>query len=371
MAMQIETCASPAHAGWLELRSALWPDCPRDEHLAEMAAQLRVPQHFAQFVARDGDSGAPLGLAEAALRSDYVNGTQTSPVAFLEGLYVVPAARRRGAAAALVGAVEQWARAQGCSELASDAALGNRASHRVHRALGFDETERVVYFRKALASAPTPATPARPIRLYGSQGSGSAAVEAALQMCGLRFRRVDAATWKPASALAALGRANALQQIPTLVMPDGAVLTESAAILIHLGLEHPASGLLPAAPASRAQAIRGLVFIAANCYAAIGVIDYPRRWTRGRSAIECERLRQGARARLHGCWEVFADSFAPAGAFLGGDAPGALDILASVVSRWSGARAHLRAQRPEFARLLERIDAHPALARVFRRHWPG
>ena len=219
-------------------------------------------------------------------------------------------------------------------------------------------------------SAPARDARERPIRLYGSAGSGSAAVEAALAMCGLRFRRIDAATWKPASALAALGRANALRQIPTLVMPDGAVLTESAAILIHLGLEHPTSGLLPAAPAARAQAIRGLVFIAANCYAAIGVIDYPERWTLGRAAAERERLRKGARTRLHGCWEVFADSFPPAGAFLAGDAPGALDLLASVVSRWSGARAYLRAQRPAFAELLERIDAHPPLARVFRRHWP-
>lgn len=208
-----------------------------------------------------------------------------------------------------------------------------------------------------------------PIRLFGSKGSGSAAVEAALTLCGVPFRRVDAATWKPASALAALGRANALQQIPTLVLPDGAVLTESAAILIHLGLEHPASGLLPADPTARAQAMRGLVFIAANCYAAIGVIDYPERWTMSRAAAERERLRKGARARLHRCWEVFADGFEPAGAFLGGDAPGALDLLASVVSRWSGARAHLRAHRPAFAQLLERIDTHPPLARVFRRHW--
>ena len=220
-------------------------------------------------------------------------------------------------------------------------------------------------------SAPARDARERPIRLYGWAGSGSAAVEAALAMCGLRFRRIDAATWKPASALAALGRANALRQIPTLVMPDGAVLTESAAILIHLGLEHPTSGLLPAAPAARAQAVRGLVFIAANCYAAIGVLDYPERWTRGRAAAERERLRKGARTRLHGCREVFADSFPPAGAFLAGDAPGALDLLASVVSRWSGARAYLRAQRPAFAELLERIDAHPPLARVFRRHWPG
>lgn len=143
--MKVEACASLEHPGWLELRATLWPECSREEHLAEMALQLQGPQRFSQFVARD-DADVAIGLAEASVRSDYVNGTRTSPVAFLEGLYVVPAARRRHVAAALVGAVAGWARAQGCSELASDAAIRNVASHRVHRALGFEETERVVYF---------------------------------------------------------------------------------------------------------------------------------------------------------------------------------------------------------------------------------
>ena len=84
------------------------------------------------------------------MRHDYVNGTDTSPVAFLEGLYVAPAARRAGVARALVAAVAQWGRAAGCTELASDAAAGNTASHAVHGALGFAETKRVVYFRRAL-----------------------------------------------------------------------------------------------------------------------------------------------------------------------------------------------------------------------------
>jgi aminoglycoside 6'-N-acetyltransferase I len=79
-----------------------------------------------------------------------VNGAQSSPVGFLEGLYVVPRARRNGVARALVAEVGRWARDFGCSELASDAALANAASHAVHRALGFEETERVVFFRKQL-----------------------------------------------------------------------------------------------------------------------------------------------------------------------------------------------------------------------------
>ncbi len=207
------------------------------------------------------------------------------------------------------------------------------------------------------------------LTLYGSQGSGSAAVEAALERCGQAYRVHRASTWEADSDQARLGQANPLGQIPTLQFEDASVLTESAAILIHLGLAHPASGLLPADASRRAQALRGLVYIAANCYAAIGVIDYPERWCDGGGDAEHERIRVGARRRLHRCWEVFADEF-DAAPFLGGDAPGALDILAAVVSRWSGARAHLRQERPAFHARLEAIQAHATLAPVFARHWP-
>ena len=94
--------------------------------------------------------GEPAGFAEASLRHDYVNGCDTSPVAFLEGMYVAPVMRGQGVARALVAAVQAWARSRGCSELASDAALDNLGSHQMHKALGFAETQRVVYFRKML-----------------------------------------------------------------------------------------------------------------------------------------------------------------------------------------------------------------------------
>ncbi len=143
-------CTSAAQDGWLRLRQALWPDCPEAEHLAEMAGFLREPDKYAQFVAYDED-GQAAGFAEAALRTDYVNGTETSPVAFLEGIYVAPQQRRQGWGRALVDAVTAWARTRGCRELASDALLDNVASHLMHRALGFEETERVVFFRKELS----------------------------------------------------------------------------------------------------------------------------------------------------------------------------------------------------------------------------
>ena len=113
-----------------------------------MAAFLAQPQRYVQFVAYD--AGKAVGLAEAAVRTDYVNGTETSPVAFLEGLYVVPDARGKGIGRSLVEAVARWGKERGCTELASDAALENAASHAMHRALGFEETERVVFFRRRL-----------------------------------------------------------------------------------------------------------------------------------------------------------------------------------------------------------------------------
>lgn len=209
------------------------------------------------------------------------------------------------------------------------------------------------------------------LTLYGASGSGSAAIEAALVLCGADYRVVTAATWEAGSALAELRRANPLQQIPALVLEDGSALSESAAILIHLGLAHPASGLLPAEPAARAQAIRGLVFIAANCYAAIGVIDYPERWCADPSDAATDNLRAGARSRLHHCWDTFADIFGAPQPFFGGAAPGALDLHAAVVSRWSGTRAHLQTSRPQLHALLARVDTHPPLAAVFERHWTG
>jgi aminoglycoside 6'-N-acetyltransferase I len=149
MEIVIEPLRDAADERWLALRRALWPHCDDVEHRAEMAAQAADADRWVQCLARDRD-GRAVGLAEAALRRDYVNGTDHSPVAFLEGVFVVPDARRRGVARALVAWVECWGRDRGCRELASDALLDNGASHAMHRALGFAETERVVFFRKPL-----------------------------------------------------------------------------------------------------------------------------------------------------------------------------------------------------------------------------
>jgi len=136
---------------WLHLRIALWPEGSEAEHLSGMADTLARGHHVRLAVTT---AGSAVGLVEASKRVDYVNGTTSSPVAFLEGLYVEPGWRRRGVARALVESVVAWALQQDLSELASDSLTGNAAAHAAHRALGFEETERVVYFRRPLRRPP-------------------------------------------------------------------------------------------------------------------------------------------------------------------------------------------------------------------------
>ena len=205
-------------------------------------------------------------------------------------------------------------------------------------------------------------------QLYGHQNSGAAAIEAALELCEIPYRFIDVES--STEAADALEKLNPLKQIPTLQLPDGSVLTESAAILIHLGLTFPKSKLLPNDAAERDQAIRGLVYIVTNCYAAIGIIDYPERWLLVADKPSRDNLMAGARERLHWSWEVFADQFSGE-LYLGNETPGALDVLAAVITRWAGSREHLRSARPGFFAWLERIDRHPTLAPVFARHWPS
>jgi GST-like protein len=208
--------------------------------------------------------------------------------------------------------------------------------------------------------------------LYGKAGSGSAAIEVALAVAHAPFRLVETASWAKNDAYADLLAVNPLGQVPTLVLDDGSALSESAAILIHLATVHDDSRLLPGKMSERAQAVRGLVFIAANCYAAISIVDFPERWCENADGDEAvqERIRAGTRARLHRHWEMFADVF-PSRPYLSGNDLGALDLLAAVVSKWSGSRQHLERHRPAFFDTLLRIEAHPDVAPVFARNWPA
>ena len=147
--MQVTPASPQDAADWLALRRQLWPEPSADEHRADIEKMLAHAERAVCLLARSAD-GAVAGFAEVSLRHDYVNGCSTSPVGFLEGLFVVPKARRQGLERALVAAAEAWAARHGCREFASDVLLENVESQKVHAALGFSETDRVVYFHKSL-----------------------------------------------------------------------------------------------------------------------------------------------------------------------------------------------------------------------------
>jgi aminoglycoside 6'-N-acetyltransferase I len=134
---------------WLRMREALWPD-ESGSHAIEIgqyfAGALHMPLEV--LLALD-DKDAIVGFAELSIRA-YAEDCTTDRVAYLEGWYVEPDARRKGVGRALVAAAEAWGRSQGCTEFGSDALLDNDVSEAAHLALGFVETVQLRCFRKLL-----------------------------------------------------------------------------------------------------------------------------------------------------------------------------------------------------------------------------
>jgi aminoglycoside 6'-N-acetyltransferase I len=143
--------ATAAHIdAWAELRAELWPDDGVDGHRAEIAEILKNADPKLTAVVALDEADVVQGFAEGSLRHDYVEGCESSPVVYLEGICVRPEARRTGVARLLAAAIGDWGRAHGCTEYASDAIIEDEESHRFHAAIGFAEVERVVCFKKEL-----------------------------------------------------------------------------------------------------------------------------------------------------------------------------------------------------------------------------
>ena len=132
---------------WLRMSIALFPDQPREEIERGMRDTLGNTR-AAVFIAVRAD-GSPCGFVEVGERS-YAEGCETSPAGYVEAWYVDPDARRQGVGRALLAAAEDWARAEGHTEIGSDALLDNVVSHEAHVRSGYAEVERLVVFRKSL-----------------------------------------------------------------------------------------------------------------------------------------------------------------------------------------------------------------------------
>ncbi len=125
----------------------LWPGHEKVELRTELAENMAKPD--AAFFLAVGEA-KPMGFAQCQLRYDYVEGTESSPVGSLEGIFVEEDFRSKGVAKALLGACESWAKKKDCREFASDCELINNASLAFHLALGFEEANRIICFTKKL-----------------------------------------------------------------------------------------------------------------------------------------------------------------------------------------------------------------------------
>jgi len=140
--------AEPADCGAVaDLALRLWPGNALDALEREFREILRDGE-AAVFLFRDG--AGPVAFAQCGLRHDYVEGADSRPAGYLEGIYVAPSHRRRGIARSLLGACEAWARRMGCRAFASDCELENAESLAFHRSAGFAEANRIVCFVKKL-----------------------------------------------------------------------------------------------------------------------------------------------------------------------------------------------------------------------------
>jgi aminoglycoside 6'-N-acetyltransferase I len=135
------------HAEYVRMRSALWPEADQAELATEATAMLTDPDLPAFVAERAG--GGLCGFIEASIRP-WAEGVDEQPCAFVEGWWVDADVRGAGIGRRLMAAMEAWARSRGFSELGSDTDLDNLDAQRAHRALGFVERSRNVYFRKAL-----------------------------------------------------------------------------------------------------------------------------------------------------------------------------------------------------------------------------
>lgn len=133
---------------WLGMYRKLWPEHTDTALLAEID-RIGASSKRSAFVAETGETA--LGFAEYALR-DYANGCNSQPVPFLEGVWVDDAFRGQGIAKALIDYLVTRAERAGFTEFGSDVELTNYSSQLMHERLGFEQREKVIYYRKVLGA---------------------------------------------------------------------------------------------------------------------------------------------------------------------------------------------------------------------------
>jgi len=204
--------------------------------------------------------------------------------------------------------------------------------------------------------------------LHGNPGWGSAIVEAQLLWYGLPFRyQASGNLFESAEARERLRALNPLSQVPVLELPDGTVMTESAAITLHLADLSGRDDLVPGPTApERAAFLRWLVFLVANVYPTFTYADDPSRFVKDAAAQPGFRAEVDAYAQR--LW-LAVESAAGAPWFLGARCS-ALDVYLAVMTRWRPRREWFAQHAPRLHAAALRADALPALAPMLARNFP-
>jgi GST-like protein len=199
--------------------------------------------------------------------------------------------------------------------------------------------------------------------VYGQKGTGSVPVEATLRLLGEPYELKQPASWEsPESGhldAKAMARVNPMQQVPALILPNGKLMTESAAILIHLADSHPDARLSPALDDPRRPAfLRWMIYVAAQIYGQIWARDDPGRL----AANEAHRpvILERTAERMAHCWRIMDAQVSP-GHYILGDDLSVLDLYVTVVSCWGPRRPRFYQEAPKMAEVVRRVDQDPRL----------
>jgi len=134
-------------ASWKRMRQALYNELPEDFQEDEMLLIANDKEWRESFIVFEGDK--EVGLLEVSLRN-FVDGCLTTPVAYIEGIYIVGEYRGKGYGRRILNEAKSWGKSRGCSEIASDSELDNLEAQQFHNAIGFEETYRIVQYRMDL-----------------------------------------------------------------------------------------------------------------------------------------------------------------------------------------------------------------------------
>ena len=201
------------------------------------------------------------------------------------------------------------------------------------------------------------------MELYGCKGCGSTAIEALLEMADLAYTR-HVFAWEDQDAWTRLRAVNPMAQVPTLVLDDGTVLTESAGIALWIAGGR--TDLLPEAASARALVFRWVASFATNVYVPIIIGDFPARWVDGDDAEASLKAR--ALQRLKDAWLAFEADIEPA-PYLIGDRISVLDVYAAMIARWRPGRPWLTEHCPKAIAAITLAESHPVVARVWARNF--